>query len=536
MLPEIHWILIAPILAVFMAGILGVIVETFVPARYRYYVHIIFGNVALLTALGISIYNLKNETPKLLVAGELVYDRWSGVIQIVLIVVTILSFQVLGYRNSLKKSYVFASNPFISDKSLSIANLKNSNENTVDKLASTVNSDNEVDKKDFYGTERTEYFPILMFSFGGMLVFVMAQSLLTLFVALELMSLPLYVLVAINKYHNRYSKEGAVKYFLMGSFASAFMLMGIALLYGTTGTFTFNTLGEIAPEMQNMVWAYVLGVLFVLVGFLFKIGAVPFHAWTPDAYQGAPTSVTGFMAGTVKIAGFAVLTRFIYSINPDMHSDLMWIYLTIVVLTILVGTFVGLTQSNVKRLLAYSSIAHTGFILIAVVAMQKLSNSGIIFYLFTYAIATVGAFTIISMVKRRDVNTGYEVEDNSLSSYAGLGKTNPFLAVSFLIFLLSYAGIPLTAGFIGKFMVFAAGIKAGMLPVVVLAIIASVITAFYYLRLVSIMFTAKKEQLDTSKEVFVDSGINTNTIVVAISLIITIVCGLFPTAFFGLLS
>lgn len=513
MFPEIDWIILAPIVIVFLAGIIGVITETFVCAHKRYYVHAFINNIALISALGFCLYNPYSLGLRggIFLEGELLYDLWGAIAQLLLLVVAILSYQVLSYRTKTKESYVFISNPALKNQV---------------RLSETDTGEQNI--KDKYLNQRTEYFPLLMFSLGGMLTFVLSNSFLTLFVSLEIISLPLYVLAALNKHRREISKEGAVKYFLMGSFASAFMLMGMALIYGMTGTFSLSEISEVKPEMVDLVWAYPLGMLFMLVGFLFKIGVVPFHAWTPDTYQGAPTAVTGFMAALVKIAGFFVLTRFVMSVDYNYSGIFNWVYWTVIILTILVGTFAGLVQNDVKRLLAYSSIAHSGFLVLGVFAVNQLASAALIFYLFTYGVATIGVFTIVSMLQKFDSDSGELVEDNSIEAYSGLAKTNPMLAFSFLIFLLSYAGIPLTAGFIGKFMIFSAAVSEQMLPLVILGVIASLITAFYYLRIVVLMFTGEKQT-----EITVNSGINMNTIIVFICLFITVICGLFPNLFFS---
>lgn len=529
MFPEIDWLLISPIISVFSAGVIGVLVETFVAPRLRYYVQLTINNVLLAFALCVSFYNLYTLPAggKFLVENELVFDLVAAIGQVIVLIIAMISFQALSYRNQNKESYVFVSNAAGKN---TYAYAKTTFENKVEEKIVFNNA--------YFENQRTEYLALVMFSLGGMLVFVMSHSFLTLFIALELMSLPLYVLTALNKYDRAYSKEGAIKYFLMGSFASAIMLMGFALIYGATGSYFFQTISNILPNMQTFVWGYILGIILVFVGLLFKVGAVPFHAWTPDAYQGAPTAVTGFMAANIKIVAFIVLTRFVFSLNSGLNSYISWIYWTIIVLTILVGTFVGLVQDNIKRLLAYSSIAHTGFLLISVFSVNSFGNLAMMFYLFTYGVATIGVFVVVSMIKRRDELTGELVEDNSINAYIGLGRKNPFLAISMLFFLLSFAGIPLTAGFVGKFMVFVSGIGANLIPLVVLAIFASVVTAFYYLRIIWMMYTTNENILELNNkngEIFIEKGMNLNIIVVGICLTIITICGLFPSIFFYLL-
>ena len=276
----------------------------------------------------------------------------------------------------------------------------------------------------------------------------------------------------------------------------------------------------------------IIGVALVLIGMLFKVGAVPFHAWTPDAYQGAPTPITGFMAAGTKIAAFAAMLRFLYTVGRGAQWDITPVMWTIIILTMLVGTVVGLIQTDIKRLLAYSSIAHAGFILIGVNAFSADGISSVAFYLVAYAIATVGAFGIVTLVHETDAEGNILGEATALSKWKGLGKTNPMLATAMTIFLLSFAGIPLTSGFMGKFAVFSAGVASGETVLVVIAVLASAATAFFYFRLIVLMFFREPEGEGTAT--VASEGMSIVAIVVCA--ILTVLIGVFPQPLFDFLA
>ena len=353
--------------------------------------------------------------------------------------------------------------------------------------------------------EHAEVFPLAMFALLGMMVFATANDLLTLFVALEVLSLPLYVLCGLGRRRRLLSQEAALKYFLLGAFSSAFFAYGIALAYGYAGGVRLADIDR-AVLMQADGRALLLAAIGLMsVGLLFKIGAVPFHAWTPDVYQGAPTAVTAFMAASTKVAAFGALLRLFYvAFGADRWSwqPMMWV---VAILTMLVGAIVACAQTDVKRMLAYSSIAHTGFLLTGLLGVQAATELGdgeisslqaVLFYLVTYGPSTIGAFAIVTVV--RD-SAG---EATSFDKWTGLGKRAPLVAGTFAFFLLSMAGIPLTAGFMGKWAVFTVALSAGAWPVVLVAILSSVISVFFYVRLMLVMFFRD----DTSEEVSPSSG------------------------------
>ena len=379
------------------------------------------------------------------------------------------------------------------------------------------------------GWTTTEVFPLTLFSLGGMMLFGASSDLITLFVILEMISLPLYILAATARHRRLLSQEAALKYFVLGAFASAFLLMGSALLYGVAGAVDYRSIGTAVRTVQGQDWLILAGLMLVIVGLLFKVAAVPFHAWSPDVYQGAPTPVTGFMAAGVKAAAFLALVRFYYVIAGAMGWDLAPALWAVVALTMLVGTVVGVVQRDVKRMLAYSAIAHAGFMLIGILAYSKAAISALSFYALTYGIATVGAFAIITLVRS---NRGGSVggEDGDLEAFKGLGRRSPWAAGAMTVFLLSFAGVPLTAGFMAKFRLFATGLSGNGVPFVVLAVVCSAVTAFFYMRLIVLMFF---HEPDGERSVVVASN-GPIALAVGVAVIATIGLGILPQAAFDL--
>ncbi|NED94508.1 NADH-quinone oxidoreductase subunit NuoN [Phytoactinopolyspora alkaliphila] len=329
---------------------------------------------------------------------------------------------------------------------------------------------------------QTEVYPLAMFSVGGMMLFPAANDLLMMFVALEILSLPLYLLCGMARRRRLLSQEAALKYFLLGAFASAFFLFGAAFVYGFSGSVRFSDIDAALGARIGQEGLLLAGVGLMAVGLLFKIGAVPFHAWTPDVYQGAPTQVTAFMAACTKLAAFGAMLRLFYVALGGVRTDWQPMLWAVAIVTMVVGIIVALTQTDVKRMLAYSSIAHAGFILTALVAVDQVAVSAILFYLATYGFTTLGAFAVVTLV--RDAGG----EATHLSKWAGLGKRSPLLAATFGLFLLALAGIPLTSGFVGKLAVFSAAFQGGAMPLVIVGVVTSAVAAFFYVRVIVLMF------------------------------------------------
>ena len=331
-----------------------------------------------------------------------------------------------------------------------------------------------------------EYHALLLLASTGMMVAVSAQDLLTLYLSLELMTLCSYILVGI-RVGNPTSNEAAIKYFLLASFSSALLIYGIALTYGTTGT---TKITGIATALSGRVEPSAL-VLFaaalLAIGFAFKIAAVPFHMWTPDVYQGAPTAVTAFMSAATKVAAFAALIRVLDVSFQPLTWNWQPVVWTLAALTMAAGSLIAIAQTDVKRMLAYSSIAHAGFILVGVSAPNSDGIEAALFYLVAYSAMILGAFGVVMLVSVRGE------QHTSLESYRGLGRRSPVLGALMTLFLLSLAGIPPTAGFFAKVFVFGAAVRAGAWPLVLIAVLASVVAAFFYIRVIVFMYMQEPE-------------------------------------------
>jgi NADH-quinone oxidoreductase subunit N len=343
------------------------------------------------------------------------------------------------------------------------------------------------------GLPRGEYYALMLFALAGMMLMAMAADLLLIFLALEVLSLAVYVLTGIRR-DQAVATEAALKYFLLGAFSSAFFLYGIAFTYGLTGSTRLDRVGSLmAAQAMSPTPMQLLAVGLLLVGFAFKVSAVPFHMWTPDAYEGAPPAVTGFMSTGVKAAAFAAFVRVFLSAFEPLRAmpstnagaagagwgSILWV---VAVATMIVGTVVGVAQSSVKRMLAYSSIAHGGYLLVALLAANDVGKGAILFYLLTYAITNVGAFGVIAVLEST-TSANDRVRD-----YAGLANTHPVLAAMMTVFLLSLGGFPPMAGFVAKWYVFSAAVKAGDNALAIIGVLTSVVSVFFYLRIVVMMY------------------------------------------------
>lgn len=358
------------------------------------------------------------------------------------------------------------------------------------------------------GLTYPEYYVLLLFSTIGMMLMVSAQDLIVLFIALELMSLTVYTLVAFRRADRR-CNEASLKYFVLGGAASAILLYGAALIYGATGSTQLPTiLSMVQIDAGQVSTVFMVGAWLVIAGFLFKVASVPFHMWMPDVYEGAPMPITGFMTTGLKAASFAAFARVFISLGYgqglsdylQVHiHDLMWIC---ALLTMIIGNLIALTQTNLKRMLAYSSIAHTGYLMVGMIAgaFNDHGYSPVIFYLMTYSIMNIGAFILLAMISKR-----FDVGAN-LQDFSGLAKRHPWLAFSFSVFMLSMAGIPPTAGFVAKYLLFYAAVQAGEVVLVILSVLCSAISVYYYLRVILVMYM--KESITPSMEGVPASGLS----------------------------
>jgi NADH-quinone oxidoreductase subunit N len=375
-----------------------------------------------------------------------------------------------------------------------------------------------------------EFYTILLSALIGMCVLASSADLITLFLGLELMTMPSYLLTGLHK-TDRYSNEGGLKYFLLGSFASAILLFGTAWTYGLTGTTSIAGIAEaVGGEMSA---GMLVAIGFLTVGATFKIAAVPFHYWTPDAYQGAPTPITGFLSVGPKIGAFALLIRIFAEALAPLRADWLGIFLVLTVLTMTVGNIVALTQTNVKRMLAYSSIAHTGYIMAGIAAYANapdpetaaLGIQSVLFYLFGYAVMNIAAFAVVGMLQRDPSRFG------GLNSFAGLASRAPWHAAAMAVLMLSLTGIPPTIGFFAKYFVLIATVESGLVWLAVIIVLNAALAAFYYLRVIVYMYMRDPEPepapLDTSPF---------GSVALAVSVAGVIALGIFPGAILRLLE
>ena len=453
--PDIDWALLAPVVSVLGAAVLGVLVEAFVPRGARYAAQLLVAVAGIVGSLAavVALWGSQASTA----AGTLVVDGPTLFLQGTIGVLSLLAVLTVAERSP-QAGDAFAPQ------------------------AAAIPGSPAEDAARRAGARQTEVFPLLMFAVGGMLLFPASGDLLTMFVALEVLSLPLYLMCGLARRRRLLSQESSLKYFLLGAFSSAFFLYGAALLYGYAGSVRLADIAAAVPTRVGEDGLLLAGTALLAVGLLFKIGAVPFHAWTPDVYQGAPTPVTGFMAACTKVAAFGALLRVLYVALPGARWDWQPALWAVAIATMLLGAVVAIVQTDVKRMLAYSSIAHAGFLLVGVLAMTSAGISGTLFYLLAYGLATIGAFAVVTLVR----DSGGEA--THLSQWAGLGRRSPVLAAAFTLFLISFAGLPLTGGFTGKVAVFSAAAAGGAGLLVVVGVVASAIAAAFYVRVVVVMY------------------------------------------------
>jgi NADH-quinone oxidoreductase subunit N len=339
--------------------------------------------------------------------------------------------------------------------------------------------------------ERGEYYSLLLFSVVGMMMMASASDLIVVFLALELLSIPLYILAGFARPRSD-SEESAIKYFLLGAFASGFFVYGVALTYGATASTNFKQIVVAVNAMKGVDPVLLAGAALILVGLGFKVAAVPFHMWTPDVYEGAPTVVTAFMSVGAKVGGFAALFRVFLTAFPALAASWAPAVAIISALTMILGNTAAIAQGSIKRMLAYSSIAHAGYILMAAVAggkgsLSEFAASAMLFYLLSYMIMNLGAWSIVIAVEKK------QGEGNSIDDFAGLSARQPLLALAMALFMFSLMGLPTTVGFVGKVYVFSAAINAGYIWLAVIGVATSLISAFYYLRVIKVMWMSGGE-------------------------------------------
>jgi NADH-quinone oxidoreductase subunit N len=372
------------------------------------------------------------------------------------------------------------------------------------------------------GEGKPELYPLVLFAASGMTLIAAASDLIVVFLALEILSLSLYVLTGFSSRLG--SVEGAMKYFLLGAFSSAFFLFGVAMAYGATGSTQLSAISRALAGQTGSQALALAAVGLLAVGFAFKVSAVPFHMWTPDVYQGAPTAVTAFMSAGTKVAAFAAFMRVFNVAFQPLTLDWVPVVWGLAAVSVVVGSVLAIAQTDIKRMLAYSSVAHAGFILIGLSAPGQLGMSAALFYLVSYAVMILGAFGVVMLV------SGRGEDRTTIASYAGLAKRSPLLAGLMSLFLLSLAGIPPMAGFIAKVRVFTAAIQAGHWELALIGVLASVVAAYFYLRVVTVMFM--QEPVDDAEP---DPSLLPRLAIV-IPALATLLLGVFPGLVTGFLD
>lgn len=498
--PSIDWFAISPFTILLAAGVLSLLVETFAPRTTRRPLQLVLVFGALVASFGASVTLLGTET---LTAGDAVAVDGPGVVlQALIAVVALVGAAGLAENKVDPSGDAFAAR------------------------ASAIPGSSDERAFTAAGWYSTEIWTLFLFAAGGMQLFVVANDLLTMFIALEVMSLPLYLMAGMARRRRLLSQEAALKYFVLGAYSSAFFLFGAALVYGATGGINFDDIAFAIPARPQAASLLLTGVVLILVGMLFKVGSAPFHQWTPDVYQGAPTTLTAFMAAGVKVAAFGAMLRLVYSAFGALIWEWRPILWAITLVTMFVGVLAALVQSDVKRMLAYSSVAHAGFVLVGILSGTNAGIVSVLFYLAAYAFTTLGIFLLVSLV--RDASG----EASGIDAWRGLAGKSPLTALTMTFMLLALAGFPITSGFIAKFSVFAAAIQAGQTQIVLLAILASAIAVVFYLRIVVLMYFRSA----TSDEVAVAIPSNFTVIALVVSVLITLILGVYPQPLLDLIS
>ncbi|MFL6288873.1 MAG: NADH-quinone oxidoreductase subunit NuoN [Actinomycetes bacterium] len=492
--PTFEYHLLAPMLIVFGGATVGVLVEAFAPRNSRRTIQLVLSLATLTAAFVVLLVWTRPELGAIAASGDVAIDGPAVFMQGTILVLSFVAFLLFAERK------VDSAGDAFTPSAATIPGSASERDLTVARVT------------------QTEVWPLALFSVSGMMLFVAADDLLTFFVALEVMSLPLYLLVGLARRRRLLSQEAALKYFLLGSFSSAFLLFGSAFLFGYAGSISFAAIYESLATPLGLEPLLVIGTGMVAIGLFFKIGAVPFHSWVPDVYQGAPTPVTAFMASATKVAAAGAMLRLFYVALGDYEWNWRPLFWVVVIATVAVGSILAITQTDIKRMLAYSSVAQVGFILIGVTAASTLGLSSTMFYLVIYGFATIGAFALVTLV--RDGSS----EATHLARWAGLGRRAPLVAAVMSLFLLSFAGIPLTSGFIGKFLVFDAAIDGGAWPLVAVGAVFSAVAAFFYVRVIVLMYFS--EAPEDAPTVAVPSALTTLTIAIAAA--VTVALGVVP--------
>lgn len=457
--PDIDYLAVAPVLVVLGAACVSVLVEAFLPRAQRWSVQVALSLLTLAGAgIALGLFVSADRGDVVTLAGTIAVDTPALYLWGTLLALSLAAILLIADRS------VEPGGTFVADAAV---------------RPGTVQDQAQAQAQ---AGMSTEVFPLTLFALSGMMVFLAANDLLTMFIGLEVLSLPLYLMCGLARRRRLLSQEAAVKYFLLGAFSSAFFLYGLALLYGYAGSVRLADIAEASAGTDRSDTLLFGGLALLVIALMFKASVGPFHTWTPDVYQGAPTPITAFMASATKVAAFGAILRVFFVGFEATRWEWRGLLWAIAIASMLIGAMLGLTQTDVKRMIAYSSVAHAGFLLVGAMAITQAGLSGTMFYLLAYGFTTLAAFGVVSLV--RDA----EGEATHLSQWAGLAQRSPLVAGVMTFLLLALAGIPLTSGFTGKFAVFSAALADGMAPLVVIALVASAIAAFFYIRLVVLMY------------------------------------------------
>jgi NADH-quinone oxidoreductase subunit N len=452
--PTIEFAALSPMLIVFGAGIVGILLEALVPRDRRCPAQLTLSGIALCAAF-IAVVLQAGHPAHLghAAMGSVTIDGPTLFLQGAILIAAAISIAPIGSRRLAAFTSQGSAVPGSADE-------------------------REAQRE---GVLQTEVFPLFMFAVGGMLLLPAASDLLTIFIAVEVLSLPLYVLCGLARHRRLLSQEAALKYFLLGAFSSAIFLYGMGMLYGYSGTLTLSGIATALYQGGETSLA-LIGVALLTAGLLFKVGAVPFHSWVPDVYQGAPTPVTAFMAAVTKLAAFGAMLRIFYVAMPRLVTDWRPVLYVIAALTMVVAAVLTVVQTDIKRLLGFSAVANAGFLLLGITGTEA-DLSSMLFYLVAYGLSTLGAFTTVTLIRGVDGD-----EETDTSRWAGLGRRSPAVASAMALFLLAIAGIPLTSGFVSKFAIFQAAASDGAGVLVVIGVLASAVAAYAYARVIVTMF------------------------------------------------
>jgi NADH-quinone oxidoreductase subunit N len=500
--PHVNYGAVLPMLIILGIACVSVLVEAFVPKHLRWSTQVVVSLLGIAGAgVALVVYLSSDSTPKdgvTTFSGAISVDRPSLFLWGTLLALAIGAILLIADRS------VEPGGAFVAQAAIRPGTIQDRAQ-----VATT--------------GMQTEVFPLTLFALGGMMAFCAANDLLTMFIALEVLSLPLYLMCGLARRRRLLSQESAVKYFLLGAFSSAFFLYGLALLYGYANSVKLADIANAAAGSDRSDTLLFAGMGLLIVGLLFKGSVGPFHTWTPDVYQGAPTPVTAFMGACTKVAAFGGILRVLTVAFGSTSWEWRGVLWAVAIVSMVIGAVLGLTQTDVKRMIAYSSIAHAGFLLVGTIALTSEGLSGTLFYLLAYGFTTLAAFGVVSLV--RDASG----EATHLGDWAGLAKRSPVLAAVFTFLLLALAGIPLTSGFIGKFVVFSAALSDGMAPLVVVALVASAVAAFFYLRVIVLMYFS--EPAADGPTVTLPGAFTTAAI--SIGVIVTLVLGIAPSFALG---